>query len=145
VRLVVAFLWSFAAILWLPWCATFVRLLIDLATGVPLLSSDYFTQAFVPFWPVRWYLWHVFSWLPVLPLLTAGLVYIGWRYFWWADDWVPSYRTPTVVLTMLVPPVAPFLLFRDARLRFHRRNAKLQVAVDDALDRIDEQELSLIR
>ena len=132
--------------MWLPWLAVVIRLTVDLAMGVSLTSSEFFTQAFVPFWPVHsWYVWRVFSWLPLLPLISAALVYAGWRLFWWADDWVPSYRTPTVVLSMLVPPVAPFVLYGDARRRFRQRNAKLQDAVDDAQGRIDDHELSLIR
>jgi small-conductance mechanosensitive channel len=146
VRLITTVLWSLASIIWLPWFATQVRLVIDLASGVPLLDSDYFTQAFVPVWPIHsWYVWDFFSWIPLAALLAMLLVYIGWRFFWWADDWVPSYRLPAVVATMLIPPVSLFLLKRDTRRRFQQRNASLQNAVDDALERIDDQELRLIR
>ena len=144
-RLLTTFLWSLATIMWLPWFLVFARLIADLVMGVPLLESNFINPALVGIWPVHgWFYWGVISWLPIVALLAMLLVYIGWRFFWWADDWVPSYGTGTVVLTILLPPATLPLLFGDTRRRFQQRNRKLHRAVEDALERIDEQELKLI-
>jgi hypothetical protein len=145
VRLFTTLLWSLASVIWLPWFLVFARLLVDLALGTPLTESEYLNPALVGMWPVLgWTQWGVISWLPIFALLAMGLVYIGWRFFWWADDWLPSYRTGTVVLTILIPPATLPLLLRDARHRFRQRNRGLQAGVDDALERVDEQSLRLL-
>src|SRR4051812_15888113 len=124
--------------MWLPWFAVFVRLIVDLSMGIPVADSEYFSPALVPAWPtLGWLRWSMVSWLPIVALLAMLLVYVGWRFFWWADDWVPSYRTLQVVATILVPPLALLLLYRDTRARFARRNRSLQNEVDNALDRAE--------
>jgi hypothetical protein len=45
---------------------------------------------------------------------------------------------------MLIPLAAPLLLYRDARRRFRQRNAGLHAAVEDAAERLDDQELSVL-
>ena len=145
-RLLVAILWSLATLLWLPWFAVLVRFLIDLALGVPPAQSAYLNPALIWVWPVRgWTAWGVVSWLPLMGLLAMALAYVGWRFFWWADDWRVTYRTPSVALSTLIPPLALTLLYRDARRRFRERNADLERATVDAIERLEGGELQLMR
>src|SRR5688500_19771911 len=93
VRLLVASLWSVATLLWLPWFAVFVRFLIDVAQGVPPARSDFLNPALVWIWPVRgWTAWGVVSWFPLMFVIALLLTYVGWRFFWWEQDWRVTHR-----------------------------------------------------
>jgi hypothetical protein len=144
-RLAVAILWSLATLMWLPWFAVLVRFIVDLASGTPFAVSEYLNPALIGIWPVRgWASWGIVSWVPILGASSMLMTYIGWRFFWWWDDWKVSYPTLPVVLSVLIPPLALILLYRDARRRFAQRNAELQQAVDDARESLSDGELRLL-
>jgi hypothetical protein len=137
-RLLAAFLWFVGTVLWLPWFAVVVRLAIDLFSGVPLSSSEYLNPAFIFIWPILgWTHWGIVSWWPAMALSAMAVTYLGWRFFWWEQDWRKTYSGPIVLFTILVPPCALWLLYRDARNRFLLRNSDLQHAVDEALEAIE--------
>jgi small-conductance mechanosensitive channel len=103
------------------------------AAGTPLSYSEYLNPALVPVWPTMgWLRWSILSWWPILALLAMALTYLGWRLFWFAQDWVPSHTRAQVAASVLVPPLALVLAYRDARLRHLRSNARLELDVEEA-------------
>src|SRR4051812_9047473 len=112
-RLLVAILWSTATVMWLPWFAVVIRLAIDLFFGVPLISSEYLNPAFVFVWPtLGWLHWSIVSWWPALGLMAMALTYVGWRFFWWEQDWRVTHSTGNVILGVIAPPFSLYLLYR---------------------------------
>ena len=137
-RLAAAILWGLASLMWLPWAAVAVRFVVDLASGTPFSRSQFLNSALAPVWPrTSWLDWHIVSWVPLFALAAFGLAYAGWRLFWWERDWQRGYSGWLVSLSILVPPVALILLYRDARRRFRQRNAELQAAADEARERLE--------
>lgn len=138
-RLITGILWTIATLLWLPWFTALVRFLVDLVMGVAPTESAFINPALVSLWPVRgWTAWGIVSWAPVAGIVGMLLTYTGWRFFWWADDWRVTYRTPAVVATVLAPPAALVLLYRDARARFRRMNSRLRAAADESLEELPQ-------
>jgi len=144
-RLLTAFLWSAATLMWIPWFAVLVRFMVDLANGTAWADSQYLNPALIFVWPLRgWLHWGIVSWVPLVGVLAMLVVYIGWRFFWWEQDWRSSYSTSTVALSILVPPLALILLYRDARRRFTLRNAELREAAHEDVEAIDGDTLQLL-
>jgi hypothetical protein len=140
-RLAVAILWCIAAVIWLPWFALLVRLAVDVISGVPITYSEYLNPALVPVWPTYgWLHWSIVSWWPILALLAMALVYTGWRFLWWEQDWQRTHSTAAVALSVAVPPLAPIILYRDARRRFIQRNMNLQETVHSDVEALDDSD-----
>ena len=111
-RLIVTILWSIAALCWLPWAVMLVRLLVDLALGTPPLESGYLPLVVQGLWP-RWQIigpWYIHSWFPVCAFLGSALVASGWRIYWVNEYYRLTRPIPKVILSILVPPYAVFLM-----------------------------------
>jgi hypothetical protein len=144
-------LWLLAALLWLPWALLALRLGLDLALaatpwGHSLAHSPFagpvLDALIVQFrWP-EWRHWHlaggyfiarVGSVYPWCALFACGLTAAGWRLYWLNEDGLLSAGPGLVAASIAVPPIAPFIMYRDARRRFLRAERQL------AADRLDAQ------
>jgi hypothetical protein len=136
VRLIVTIVWCLAALLWAPWALVALRLLIDLALGVPLTHSAYTAPALMGVWPgYSWLSWRIVSWYPISAVLGMGLCAAGWRVYWWFEEGVLARPARVVLLSILVPVLTPFIMWRDALARHRARQALLHDAVADAAHR----------
>lgn len=142
VRLLVTSLWILAAVCWLPWFTLALRFLIGLALGD---HTEYFPLTFMGIWPglnmgfwplSRLLLWRIVSWYPIAAWLGLALAAIGWRIYWREQDGILTRPAWLVALSIFVPPVAPFIMWADARRRHARKEAELELEVRDARDRI---------
>ena len=71
-RLLTTVLWSLATIMWLPWFAVFVALIVDVSRGKAPADSEYLNPALIGVWPVHgWLSWGVISWLPIVALKSG--------------------------------------------------------------------------
>jgi hypothetical protein len=139
VRLLATILWCLAALCWLPWALLVVRLSIDVALGTPLSASPYLWPAFVGFWPLHgWLDWGVVSWWPLAALAGVGLSALGWRLYWLDQDGVMTRPPHVVVLSILVPLLAPFIMYGDARRRYSDKEAELEAEAQDARERLSK-------
>jgi len=135
-------MWILAAVCWLPWFAMLVRYLAGIALGD---QAEYFRLVFMGVWPglnmglwplERLFYWQIVSWYPVSAVIGMALSAIGWRIYWREQDGILTRPAGLVVLSILVPLVAPFLMWGDARRRHRTKEAELDVNVVDARDRI---------
>jgi len=142
VRLLVTSLWILAAVCWLPWLALALRFAVGLALGD---QADYFPLAFMGVWPglnmglwpvSRLLLWRIVSWYPICACLGMALAAVGWRVYWREQDGILTRPAWLVALSIIVPPVAPFVMWADARRRYLQKEAELDNEVRDARDRI---------
>lgn len=141
-RLLVTGLWILGALCWLPWFALALRFLLGLALGD---QADYFGVAFMGIWPglnmglwplSRLLLWRIVSWYPICAWLGMALAAVGWRIYWREQDGILTRPAWLVGLSIIVPPVAPFIMWADARRRHNNKEAELEYEVRDARDRI---------
>ncbi|MEZ5338124.1 MAG: hypothetical protein R3F46_07630 [bacterium] len=138
-RLIVTILWSIAALCWLPWAMMLVRLILDLALGTPPLESGYLPLVLQGLWP-RWQIlgpWYVHSWFPVCAFLGSVLVTAGWRIYWVNEYYRLTRPLPRVILSILVPPYAVFLMYDDALRRHNELETDLAHESEDARLRLD--------
>ena len=137
-RLVVTLLWCIAAVIWLPWALFKLRWLIDIAQGTPWDRSVYFPYVFMGLWPRYGWLraWGVVSWWPVGALCGIALSAAGWRLYWLDQEGILTRPGWSVGLSIAVPPLAPFIMWADARRRHMQREALLESEVDDARARL---------
>jgi hypothetical protein len=137
-RLLITLLWCLAALLWLPWALMALRWLIDIALGATWDRSGYFTHVVMGLWPRYGWLrpWAVVSWWPVLATAAVALSAAGWRLYWVEQSGILTRPGWLVGLSIAVPPLAPCLMYGDARRRFLEREAALQEQVLDATDRL---------
>lgn len=144
-RLIVTVLWIVAAVCWLPWFALLVRLIIDIAGGTPWDYSNFVRPALMGIWPQiglgLWPLerltrWQIVSLYPVCAFLGVALVAAGWRIYWREQDGRLTRPAGLVALSIIVPPLAPFLMWGDARRRHRERETALEAGVQDARDRL---------
>jgi hypothetical protein len=135
-------MWILGAVCWLPWFALALRFAIGLSLGD---QSDYFQAAFMGIWPrlnmglwplYRLFLWRVVSWYPVSAWLGMLLAAVGWRIYWREQDGILTRPAWVVGLSIIVPPLAPFIMWLDARRRYARKEVELELEVVDARDRI---------
>ena len=144
-RLIVTILWLIAALCWLPWFAMLMALLVDTATGTPWRYCNFVPHAMMGLWPgvgmdllspATWLRWRIVSMYPVCAftgiLLSAG----GWRTYWREQDGTLTRPPLVVALSILVPPVAPFLMWGDARQRHLKREYELDQEVAGARERL---------
>ena len=67
-RLIVTIIWSIGAICWIPWFLVFIRLLVDIASGIAPDASPFLPLLLKGLWP-RWQIlgpWYINSWYPRL-------------------------------------------------------------------------------
>jgi hypothetical protein len=137
VRLIATILWCLAALCWLPWALLVVRLLIDVALGTPLSASPYFKPALIGLWPVHgWLAWGIVSVWPLAALAGVGFSALGWRLYWLDLDGVLPRPPRVVVLSILIPVIAPFVMYGDARRRYAAKEAELEEEAEDARQRL---------
>lgn len=136
-RLIVTIVWCLAALLWLPWALFALRWLIDIALGAQWDQSNYFIPVCMGLWPRYGWLrpWGIVSWWPVLAFCAALLTAAGWRFYWLEQDGVLTRPGWLVGLSIIVPPIAPFLMLGDARRRYEQHEAELEAQVQDAQER----------
>ena len=136
VRLIVTITWLLAALLWAPWALVALRLVIDLALGTPLSQSLYTAPALMGIWPgYSWLSWRIVSWYPICAVLGMALCAAGWRLYWWNEDYRLTQSPLVVAVSVLLPVLAPFIMWRDAVARHRARQAGLHAAAADALRR----------
>ena len=143
-RLIVTILWCLAALLWLPWALMFLRLIFDLATGTAWGQSFYVAPVFIGIWPVHGLFrpWEIVSWWPLSSLTGMLLSAAGWRIYWFDQDGIMT-RPPTVIfLSIVLPVLAPFIMYGDARRRYIERELELDGSVNEAVEQLGEQEKS---
>jgi hypothetical protein len=155
VRLITTLLWLLAALLWAPWALLVLRWLLDLALVATPLGHSFAASSFtgpvldlllVQFrWP-EWYNGHLVggyfiarigSLYPWCALAACGLTALGWRLYWINEEGLIDASAGLVALSILVPPVAPLLMYRDARRRFLRAERELAAARLDAQRRLE--------
>jgi hypothetical protein len=138
-------LWLCAALMWLPWFALVLRYLLDIALGADPRYSDFLKPAFVGLWPkvgfgiwppVQLLYWKVVSWFPVTAVLAMAVVLLGWRIYYIERGFLLTRTRGWLLLSTLVPPVAPFLAWFDARLWHDAREEELEAEVQDARERL---------
>jgi hypothetical protein len=136
VRLIVTITWCVAALLWTPWALLLLRLIMDLALGASLSSSNYTVPALQGIWPgYSWLSWRIVSWYPVCACLGMALTAAGWRLYWWSEGYRLTRSMSVVAGSILCPLFAPFIMWRDAVARHRQRQAELAAAVNDVLQR----------
>ncbi|MCC7478083.1 hypothetical protein IT575_06440 [bacterium] len=130
-RLLITGMWVLAAVLWLGWGMLLLRLLFDAATGTSILSNPLFNTVFIPAWPVSNQLplgpWRMVSWWPVCALLSMLLVGIGWRLYWKNEDGLLYRSGLQIFLSIIIPPLAPFMMYSDSVRRFKEGNKRFGV------------------
>jgi len=143
--------WLLAAVLWLPWALLALRLGLDLALvatpwGHTFAHSPYagavFDALLVQFrWP-EWYHWHlaggffnarIGSLYPWCALAGCVLTALGWRLYWINEEGLLSASRGQIAASIILPPLASFIMYRDARQRYLRAERQL------AADRLDAQ------
>jgi hypothetical protein len=154
----VTLLWLAAAASWLPWALIAARLLADLALGLFTPAGHSWSQS--PFvapvcdalvlqfgWP-HWEGGHfVGGWLtarvgsifPWLAFMGCTLVAAGWRLLWLAEEGRLRYGPPAIAASILLPPLAAVLIFRDSRWRYEAAEARLETDRQEALSRLKER------
>lgn len=140
-RLIVTILWSIAALCWVPWLLVLLRLLVDLASGTPPLESGYLPLVVQGLWP-RWQVlgpWYIHSWFPVSAFLGCALSAVGWRVYWVSEGYRLTRPLAKVVLSILVPPYAVFLMYDDAVRRHNARETELAHESEDARLRLESR------
>jgi hypothetical protein len=138
VRLIVTIVWCLAALIWLPWALFALRWLIDIALGATWDQSAYFPNVWMGLWPLNGWLrpWSIVSWWPVLATLALALTEAGWRLYRREQEGMLARPGWQISLSILVPPLAPFLMLGDARRRYWQREAELEAEVLDAKQRL---------
>ena len=136
-RLVITIIWCLAALCWLPWALIFLRWLIDLALGASIAGSYFTRPALLGIWPVYGWLrpWAIVSVWPLCALLGMALSAVGWRIYWREQDGRLTRPASLVALSIILPPIAPLIMYQDARRRYAQREADLEGAVEDARER----------
>jgi hypothetical protein len=139
VRLIVTILWCLAALLWLPWALLILRLLIELASGTPWNASFYLKPALVICWPVHGIFgpWQLVSLWPVAALCACGMSALGWRLYWLDQDGIMPRSARMVGWSIVVPLLAPFIMYHDAKRRHIEREYELESAVEEARDQAE--------
>ena len=140
-RLIVTILWCLAALIWLPWALMFLRLVYDLATGTPWAQSFYVAPVFVGIWPVHglFHPWSVVSMWPLACLAGMALSALGWRIYWFDLDGILT-RPPFIVfLSIVLPVLAPFIMYGDARRRYLEQEMALDDSMNEALEQVDRE------
>ena len=144
-RLIVTILWIVAAVCWLPWFALAIRLIVDIAAGTPWDYSNFVRPALMGIWPdiglglwplERLARWRIVSLYPVSAFIGVVLVAAGWRVYWREQDGLLTRPAWLVTLSILVPPLAPLLMWGDARRRHLARETQLEADVREARERI---------
>ena len=133
-RLLVTILWGIAALCWLPWACMLIRLLIDVGMGSGLQESRYLPFVVQGLWP-RWQLlgiWYIHSWFPVCAFLGCAMTAVGWRVYWVSENYRLTRPLARVILSILVPPYAVYLMYDDARRRHNAREMELAHEAEDA-------------
>jgi hypothetical protein len=146
VRLLVTGLWLLAALCWLPWLALLVRLGVELALDGPWVYElarrtliGIWPKAGMGLWPLdRLLLWQVISWYPISAVLGMALAAVGWRIYWREQDGRLTRPAWLVALSVALPPLAPLLMYGDARSRHWRKERELEDSVEDARERLTE-------
>lgn len=137
VRIVPLLLWLVGSIMWLPWLVLLLRLLIDLALGVPLSDSRFLNPALVGFWPVLgWRHWQLVSWWPLLALLAVALSAWAWRLKAHMEDHLLYASGLGRLASTLIPPLALWLAYLEARQNRTVSNELLDEAVSEASSRL---------
>lgn len=130
-------LWVLASLCWLPWALLLVRLGADLAQGVPAASSGAYEPVLVPIAPsFGWSGWHIVSAYPIAALVSFGLSALGWRLSWIIRDGILRRNGFQIGLSILVPPIALFFAWLDARAEHQQCNALLRAGAEEAAQRL---------
>ena len=140
-RLIVSILWGIAAICWLPWSFVLIRLLVDLGMGTAFGESKFLPLLIQGLWP-RWQLlgpWYIHSWFPVCAFLGCLLTAIGWRIYWVNEGYRLTRPLARVILSILIPPYACWLMYSDAVRRHYQHETELMHEAEDAAMRIEAQ------
>jgi hypothetical protein len=134
-----------AALLWLPWFALMIRLAVDVMLGTPWEYSKFLQPALIGIWPQvglglwpleRLFRWQIVSVYPVAAFFGAAISALGWRIYWREQDFRLT-RAPWLVgFSIAVPPLAPFIMWSDARKRYLRIEHVLEADVVDARQRL---------
>ena len=142
--MLVTILWLIAALCWLPWFALVIALVVSIIGGTPWDQSNYLQPALMGIWPrigldpmapLTWLRWQIISVYPVCAFIGVALSAAGWRIYWREQDGILTRPARLVALSIIVPPVAPVLMWLDARQRWVDREVKLELDVVDARER----------
>jgi hypothetical protein len=126
--------------MWLPWFVLFVRLLVDLALGVPLDDSRFLNPALVGVWPVLgWRHWQLVSWWPILALLAVMLSAWAWKLKARMEDYLLFTSGLGRLGSTLIPPLALWQAYSEARQNRAAKNELLDEAVTEASSRLGLQ------
>jgi hypothetical protein len=158
-RLIVTLLWLLAGMLWLPWALLALRLLLDLLLGVtPGLTHLGHAWAASPYSPPvvdllilnyrlphfdehkhfihGWFTARMGSMYAWAALAGCALTAAGWRLYWIGEEGLLRHGARAIAASVLVPPLASVLMYRDAQLRYRAAEAELAGARQDALRRL---------
>lgn len=129
-------LWTLASIIWLPWALLLLRLLVDLVQGTPLTRSSFFEPVLMPIGPsYGWSGWHLVSGFPIAALLGFALSALAWKLSWVLRDGLLRHGAAHIFISVLLPPLALYFAWQDARAELLERNAELEAAAAEALER----------
>jgi len=133
-------MWSLAALMWVPWFAILVTLVIDSLLHGDFLGSIYFVPALVGISPQFHWLgpWVIHSWWVIGAVVSCGLVAAGWRIYWFDQDGILTRSRKVIVLTIIIPALAPLVMYKDAVRRHTRAETKLEADVDEARQRLEQ-------
>lgn len=146
VRLIVTIIWIIAAVCWLPWFLLVLRLVTDVAMGTPLTYSRFLVPTLQGLWPginwswwppARWLDWQIVSMWPVAAFLGVCLSAGGWRVYWLEQDGILTRPGWLVALSIIAPPLAPFIMYGDSRRRHLAKESYLEAEVQDAKARLE--------
>ena len=133
-RLAITILWCLGALFWLPWLLMLLRYIVDLALGTAWNESDYLVYVLGGVRPQYRVLgpWTIASFIPLGALFGSLLTALGWRLYWQDVEGMVTRPAWFIWLSILVPPLAPLVMWRDARARYLRKESELAADVGDA-------------
>ena len=73
---------------------------------------------------------------PISAVFGIALTAIGWRVYWLDQDGIMPRPAALVVLSIVAPVIAPFIMWKDAIKRHRAKEAVLEQAVQDARARL---------
>jgi hypothetical protein len=156
-RLATTIFWLIGTLLWLPWALLVLRLALDLALLATPWGHSWNNSAYagpvadmllVQFrWPdlVGWHLAggyfiaRVGSLYPWCALAGCALTALGWRLYWINEEGLLNYGPGAIAASILLPPLAPLMMYRDARRRYFQSEAQLAAARVDAQRRMERR------
>lgn len=124
-------MWVLAAVLWLGWAMLAARLLVETLMGGDISGNPLFNIVLIPAWPVTMQMpfgpWRMISWWPICALTAMLLVGIGWRLYWKNEDGLLYRPGWQILLSVLFPILAPFMMYGDSVRRFKDGNKRFGV------------------